>query len=77
MAAPTISASPQPAIKSICPTGHLPTLDGWRAIAILSVMAYHDALHRIGPFSTSWLHEHGNLGVDASLPSAVSSSARG
>ena len=64
MAAPTISASPQPTIKSICPTGYLPTLDGWRAIAILSVMTYHDALHRIGPFSTSWLHEHGNLGVD-------------
>jgi len=64
MAASTISASPQPAIKSICPTGYLPTLDGWRAIAILSVMAYHDALHRFGPFSTSWLHEHGNLGVD-------------
>ena len=64
MATPTISPSPQPAIKSIAPTGYLPTLDGWRAIAILSVMAYHDSLHRIGPFSTAWLHEHGNLGVD-------------
>ena len=64
MATPTISSSPRPAIKSITPTGYLPTLDGWRAIAILSVMAYHDSLHRIGPFSTAWLHEHGNLGVD-------------
>jgi peptidoglycan/LPS O-acetylase OafA/YrhL len=70
MATPTISSAPQPAIKSIAPTGYLPTLDGWRAIAILSVMAYHDSLHHIGSFSTTWLHEHGNLGVDVFLASS-------
>lgn len=46
------------------PTGYLPTLDGWRAVAILAVMLCHDRVHRIGPVSTQWLHEHGNLGVD-------------
>lgn len=45
-------------------TGYLPTLDGWRTIAILSVMLCHDSLHRLGPLSTSWLYEHGHLGVD-------------
>src|SRR5271155_3161557 len=45
-------------------TGYLPTLDGWRAIAVLMVIFYHDALHSAGPFSTRWFQEHGVLGVD-------------
>jgi len=46
-------------------TGYLPTLDGWRAIAILAVIFQHDTLHTIGPFSTAWLFEHGGWsGVD-------------
>ncbi len=45
-------------------SGYLPTLDGWRAIAIVAVMLSHDATHRIGPLSTHWLYEHGHLGVD-------------
>jgi peptidoglycan/LPS O-acetylase OafA/YrhL len=64
MAAPTIGSSPQPAAKRSRPTGYLPTLDGWRTIAILSVMFCHDSVHRLGPFTTAWLHEHGLLGVD-------------
>ena len=63
-ATPTIASAPQPATSSSRPTGYLPTLDGWRAIAILSVMFCHDSIHRLGPISTTWLHEHGNLGVD-------------
>jgi peptidoglycan/LPS O-acetylase OafA/YrhL len=64
MAAPTPGSSPQPAVKPSRPAGYLPTLDGWRTIAILSVMFCHDSVHHLGPFSTAWLHEHGNLGVD-------------
>jgi peptidoglycan/LPS O-acetylase OafA/YrhL len=28
------------------------------------VICYHDVVHRIGAFSTTFLHEHGDLGVD-------------
>ena len=44
--------------------GYLPTLEGWRAIAVFMVVFYHDALHGIGAFNTGWLQEHGVLGVD-------------
>jgi peptidoglycan/LPS O-acetylase OafA/YrhL len=43
---------------------YLPTLDGWRTLAILSVMLCHDSIHHLGPLSTSWFYWHGNLGVD-------------
>jgi peptidoglycan/LPS O-acetylase OafA/YrhL len=45
-------------------THYLPTLDGWRTLAILGVMLCHDSLHRLGPLNTGWLHDHGNVGVD-------------
>lgn len=38
--------------------GYLPTLDGWRALAVLGVMLGHDVPHRIGPFSTSLVDFH-------------------
>ncbi len=44
--------------------GYLPTLDGWRAIAILSVIFYHDRLYSLGPVSTGWIHQYGYYGVD-------------
>jgi peptidoglycan/LPS O-acetylase OafA/YrhL len=44
--------------------GYLPGLDGWRAIAILSVMLYHSILHRAGIFSTGWAWTYGYHGVD-------------
>jgi peptidoglycan/LPS O-acetylase OafA/YrhL len=43
-------------------SGYMPTLDGWRAIAILSVIFCHDALHDHalgGLISTRWLYEYG------------------
>lgn len=43
---------------------YLPTLDGWRAIAVLSVIASHDKVRHIGPVSDSFLHANGGLGVD-------------
>src|SRR5580698_3634021 len=43
---------------------YLPTLDGWRALAILAVMFSHDSVHTLGPFTTAWLYQHGDLGVD-------------
>ncbi|CAN5709986.1 hypothetical protein BH10ACI4_BH10ACI4_35990 [soil metagenome] len=50
--------------RSAKTTGYLPTLDGWRALAILAVMLSHDTVHRLGPLSTAWFYEHGHLGVD-------------
>ncbi|RXH55734.1 acyltransferase family protein [Granulicella sibirica] len=46
-------------------TGYLPTLDGWRAIAILSVILSHDRIAHLGRFSSSWFRESGgNRGVE-------------
>jgi peptidoglycan/LPS O-acetylase OafA/YrhL len=45
-------------------SGYLPSLDGWRTVAILSVIFFHDSIHRVGRFSNSFLHTHGDLGVD-------------
>jgi peptidoglycan/LPS O-acetylase OafA/YrhL len=43
--------------------GYLATLDGWRAIAIVSVMIFHDHVRTLGPVSTDFLHRYGALGV--------------
>jgi peptidoglycan/LPS O-acetylase OafA/YrhL len=45
-------------------SGYLRTLDGWRALAVFSVIAYHDHLYRCGRFTDKWLHSQGRLGVD-------------
>lgn len=44
--------------------GYLPSLDGWRAVAIFAVVQYHDGLYRLGPLSNRWLHGWGYFGVD-------------
>jgi len=54
------SISLSPRAKS----GYLPTLDGWRAFAILAVILTHDRLHEWGAFSTRWGYEYGLRGVD-------------
>jgi peptidoglycan/LPS O-acetylase OafA/YrhL len=46
------------------PKGYLPTLDGWRAVAILAVLLNHDKLHRIGRFGLDLIHWEGGHGVD-------------
>lgn len=43
---------------------YLPSLDGWRAVAILSVILYHSTLHQRGLFSTWWAWRFGYRGVD-------------
>ena len=45
-------------------SAYLPTLDGWRAIAILAVIFDHDVIHTLGPLSTRPLYEYGSHGVD-------------
>jgi peptidoglycan/LPS O-acetylase OafA/YrhL len=44
-------------------SGYIPTLDGWRTIAVFGVMAFHGPLYHLGRWSDSWLHENGALGV--------------
>jgi peptidoglycan/LPS O-acetylase OafA/YrhL len=56
--------------RSTLPANYLPTLDGWRALAILGVMVCHacDALfHADGSYPNTFLYtltRHGALGVD-------------
>lgn len=45
-------------------TGYIPTLDGWRAIAVFAVISYHDRVYSIGGFSNAAIHSWGILGVD-------------
>ena len=45
-------------------SAYLPSLDGWRAVAILSVMLYHSSLQQAGIFSTLWVWRFGYRGVD-------------
>jgi len=44
--------------------GYLPTLDGWRAVAVLSVILFHDSVHSYGVLSTAWFFHNGSFGVD-------------
>lgn len=44
--------------------GYMPTLDGWRAMAIAMVILYHDGVHRLGPLSDGWVATFGYYGVD-------------
>jgi peptidoglycan/LPS O-acetylase OafA/YrhL len=45
------------------PTGYLPSLDGWRAVAILGVLAVHEVPIAIGGRSLQTLQSFGSLGV--------------
>lgn len=47
--------------------GYLPTLDGWRAVAIGLVLLTHDRVYQMGQFSTGLIHAghgHGQGGVE-------------
>src|SRR5260370_4551858 len=43
---------------------YIPTLDGWRAIAILAVLGYHTPVLHVGPLNTMVVHNYGSQGVD-------------
>jgi peptidoglycan/LPS O-acetylase OafA/YrhL len=43
--------------------GYIPTLDGWRAVAIVWVLFSHAQVWSFGRFSTNLLHETGSNGV--------------
>ena len=53
-----------PSATSSPKQGYLPTLDGWRAVAILAVIQYHGDLYQAGWLSNRFVHENGFLGVD-------------
>jgi peptidoglycan/LPS O-acetylase OafA/YrhL len=44
-------------------SNYIPTLDGWRAVAILWVMQFHSQMLHIGTFTNQWLHTTGSRGV--------------
>jgi len=44
-------------------SSYLPTLDGWRAIAIVIVMLDHSPTLALGPFNSNLFHGMGNFGV--------------
>lgn len=45
-------------------SGYLPTLDGWRALAVFAVIAYHDRVFGLGRLNDGLVHRFGFLGVD-------------
>jgi peptidoglycan/LPS O-acetylase OafA/YrhL len=44
-------------------SGYIPTLDGWRAIAIIWVIESHTRLWSVGGISSQWFRFHGDRGV--------------
>src|ERR1700730_1931620 len=53
-----------PAGQSSAARGYIPTLDGWRAIAVLAVVFHHDWVDSLGRFNTKLLYSYGWYGVD-------------
>jgi peptidoglycan/LPS O-acetylase OafA/YrhL len=50
-------------VKQVERSGYLPTLDGWRTMAILWVLMGHSQVWRFGWLSNEWLRASGGRGV--------------
>ena len=50
--------------RSVNSTSYIPTLDGWRAVAILAVLGYHSPAFHIRQMPVGILHDYGSQGVD-------------
>jgi peptidoglycan/LPS O-acetylase OafA/YrhL len=63
-----LSAADQPAEPVRRPlakkSGYLPSLDGWRAVAILAVLMVHDTAWRLGRYSNQGYQRFGGFGVE-------------
>ncbi len=57
---PTNKTGEAPSLRR---SGYLPTLDGWRALAIVSVILFHSRVYRFGPLSTAPFAHFGRFGV--------------
>ena len=62
---PTLSvrADAMPRVKKAGRSGYIPTLDGWRTIAVFAVIAFHAPAIHLGRFSLNALQEYGDRGV--------------
>lgn len=60
---PVLPNGPELTAKQRKKIGYLPTLDGWRTIAVGGVILYHSRLDHIGPVDISWLQAFGERGV--------------
>ena len=57
-----MSVAPEP--LSGKKSGYIPTLDGWRTIAVFAVILFHAKTYRLGPLSTVPIAHFGRFGVD-------------
>jgi peptidoglycan/LPS O-acetylase OafA/YrhL len=61
----SIVRNPTPEARGTGRSGaYIPSLDGWRSIAIFAVILSHNHILRLGPFADSWVHDRGGRGVD-------------
>ena len=62
-AAVEMNVPPNPAQVKARRSGYIPTLDGWRTIAIFAVIAFHSRPIHVGRFSFERLQDYGDRGV--------------
>ncbi len=62
---PTLSvrADATPRAKKAARSGYIPTLDGWRTIAVFAVIAFHAPAIRVGGLNLDGLQRYGDRGV--------------
>jgi len=63
----TITTSPNRIVGGVKKSGYLPSLDGWRALAIFGVLLAHDRSWHIGSYSLNYVMGMGGYGVNLFL----------